>query len=58
MREQRKQLETYLPRYEDAKKARDAAQAALAAARADRSTEKRAPELAVKVEAARASERR
>ncbi len=43
VREQRKQLETYLPRYEAAKKARDAAQAVLVAAKADRSAEKRAP---------------
>jgi hypothetical protein len=58
LREQRRQLETFLPEYEAAKKARDAAQAALAAANADRSAEARAKELAAKVDAARAEARK
>jgi hypothetical protein len=58
VREQRRQLETFLPEYEAAKKARDAAQAALAAANADRSGENRAQKLAEEVDAARAEARR
>ena len=53
IRDRRKLHETYWPQYESAKKARDDAQAALAAANADRSAETRALELSANVEQAR-----
>lgn len=57
VRERRKLVETYWPQYEAAKKARDDAQQALAAANADHSAEDRAASLAAQVEAARAESR-
>jgi hypothetical protein len=57
IRDQRKQLETFLPQYEEAKKARDLAQAVLSAAKADRSGAERAQQLAANLDVARAETR-
>jgi hypothetical protein len=53
IRDRRKLHETYWPQYESAKKARDDARSALAAANADRTAELRALELAASIDSAR-----